>query len=49
MLINYLYNFPLNTVEMELFLKKYLYFHGNDTYCIINNDIKETYTEGSID
>ena len=30
---------------METFLKKYLYFHKNDTNCIIiNNDIKDIVT-----
>ena len=30
---------------METFLKKDLYFHRNDTYCIIiNNDIKDIFT-----
>ena len=30
---------------METFLKKYLYFHRSDTYCIIiNNDIKDIFT-----
>ena len=31
---------------METFLSKYLYFHGNDTYCvnIKNNDIKDKFT-----
>jgi len=37
---------------MKMFLKKYLYFHRNDTYCIINIDLKDIfiiYTEGMID
>ena len=30
---------------METFLKNYLYFNRNDTYCIIiNNDIKDIFT-----
>ena len=30
---------------METILKKYLYVHRNDTYCIIiNNDIKDIFT-----
>ena len=29
---------------METFLKKYLYFHRFDTYCIINYDIKYIFT-----
>ena len=31
--------------EIETFLKKYLYFQRNDTYCIIiNNAIKDIFT-----
>ena len=30
---------------MKTFLKKYLYFHRNETYCIIiNNDIKDIFS-----
>ena len=29
---------------METFLKKYLYIHWIDTYCIINYDIKYIFT-----
>ena len=35
----------MGKIEMETFLKKYLYFHRNNTYSIImNNDIKDIFT-----